>query len=40
MNWLDIARIESGRMEIQWRLASIPDIIQRVFDTLAVKPTG
>jgi len=34
---LDISRIESGRMEIQWRLVSAPDIVQRVFDTLSVK---
>jgi signal transduction histidine kinase len=37
---LDIARIESGRMEIQWRLVSVPEIVQRVFDTLAVKSNG
>ena len=34
---LDISRIESGRMEIQWARASVPEIVQRVFDTLSVK---
>src|SRR5262249_3582090 len=34
---LDISRIESGRMEIQWQLASVPDIVQHVFDTLSIK---
>jgi signal transduction histidine kinase len=34
---LDISRIESGRMEIQWRRVELPDIVQRVFDTLSVK---
>ena len=39
---LDISRIESGRMDMQWRLVSVPEIVQRVFDTLAVKagPVG
>jgi signal transduction histidine kinase len=34
---LDIARIESGRMDIQWKLVSVPETTQRVFDALAVK---
>jgi signal transduction histidine kinase len=34
---LDISRIESGRMEIQWRQVSVADIVQRVFDMLEVK---
>ncbi|PYI84699.1 MAG: hypothetical protein DME26_12835, partial [Verrucomicrobia bacterium] len=34
---LDISRIESGGMQIQWRPVVLPDIVQRVFDTLAVK---
>jgi signal transduction histidine kinase len=34
---LDISRIESGRMEIQWKLSSLPEIVQHVFETLAVK---
>src|ERR1019366_5083520 len=34
---LDISRIESGRMEIQWRHLSLPEVVQRVFDTLSVK---
>jgi len=34
---LDISRIESGRMEIQWRPVTIPVVVQRVFDTLSVK---
>src|SRR5207245_5853308 len=34
---LDISRIESGRMEIQWRLVDVPALVQRVFDKLAVK---
>ena len=34
---LDISRIESGRMEIQWRLVSVPEIVERVFKTLSVK---
>jgi len=33
---LDISRIESGRMEILWRLVSVPEIVQRVFKTLSV----
>src|SRR4029077_6928097 len=34
---LDISRIESGRMEIQWRPVAVPAVVQRVFDTLSVK---
>lgn len=34
---LDISRIESGRMEIQWRRVTLPAVVQRVFDTLSVK---
>jgi signal transduction histidine kinase len=34
---LDISRIESGRMDIQWRSISVPEVIQRVFDTLRLK---
>src|SRR5262249_18104000 len=37
---LDISRIESGRMEIQWRRLVIPSIVQHVFDTLSVKAAG
>ena len=37
---LDISRIESGRMEIQWRRVSVPDIVQHVFDTLSVKASS
>src|ERR1017187_4309331 len=34
---LDISRIESGGMAIQWRQVSVPGIVQRAFDTLSVK---
>ncbi len=34
---LDISRIESGRMEILWRLVSVPEIVDRVFKTLSGK---
>jgi len=34
---LDISRIESGRMEIQWGQVAVPEIVQRVFSTLSVK---
>ncbi len=34
---LDISRIESGRMEIQWRLVSVQEVVERVFSTLSVK---
>jgi len=34
---LDISRIESGRMDIQWRSVSVKEVVQRVFDTLSVK---
>jgi signal transduction histidine kinase len=34
---LDISRIESGRMEIQWRRLALPGIVHRVFETLSVK---
>ncbi len=34
---LDISRIESGRMEIQWRHLNLPSIVQHVFDTLSVR---
>jgi signal transduction histidine kinase len=37
---LDISRIESGRMEIQWRRVSAAETVQRVFDTLMVKANG
>lgn len=37
---LDISRIESGRMEIQWRRIAVPQIVQRVYDTLSVKATN
>jgi signal transduction histidine kinase len=34
---LDISRIESGRIDIQWDTVSLPKIVQRVFDTLSIK---
>lgn len=34
---LDISRIESGRIDIQWNLVSLPRVVQRVFDTLTIK---
>src|SRR5437879_7799206 len=34
---LDISRIESGRMEIQWCRIAVPEIVRRVFDPLSVK---
>lgn len=34
---LDISRIESGRIEVQWQELSVPRIVQRVFDTLTIK---
>jgi two-component system, sensor histidine kinase and response regulator len=34
---LDISRIESGRIDIQWQNVSLPALVQRVFDTLAMK---
>ena len=37
---LDISRIESGRMEIQWRLVSAAETVQHVYDTLALKANG
>jgi len=37
---LDISRIESGRMEFQWSLVSVSDIVQRVFNTLSVKASS
>src|SRR5882672_2491482 len=37
---LDISRIESGRMEIQWRRLGLPNIVQRVFETLSVKASA
>jgi signal transduction histidine kinase len=34
---LDISRIESGRIDILWKRVSVPQIVQRVFATLAIK---
>ncbi len=34
---LDISRIESGRIDIQWQNVAMPDVVQRVFDTLTMK---
>jgi two-component system, sensor histidine kinase and response regulator len=34
---LDISRIESGRIDILWQRIQLPQIVQRVFDTLAMK---
>jgi len=34
---LDISRIESGRVDIQWSPVSVPTLVRRVFDTLAIK---
>jgi len=34
---LDISRIESGRIEMQWQPVSVPRIVQRVFDTLTIR---
>jgi signal transduction histidine kinase len=34
---LDISRIESGHMDMQWSTISIPTLVQRVFDTFAIK---
>ena len=38
---LDISRIESGKVEMQWRKVSVPAIVQKVFDALSMnKPAG
>lgn len=34
---LDISRIESGRIDIHWQVSSVPQIVQRVFDTMAMR---
>lgn len=34
---LDISKIESGRVDIQWAPVSLPAVTQRVFDTLTLK---
>jgi len=34
---LDISRIESGRIDIQWSTVVVPDLVQRVFETLSMK---
>ena len=35
---LDISRIESGRIDTKWQLVSLPQLVQRVVDTMAHKP--
>jgi signal transduction histidine kinase len=37
---LDISRIESGRIDILWRAVPLPQLVQRVFDTLAIRAGG
>lgn len=34
---LDISRIESGRIDIHWQVTSLPQVVQRVFDTLTIR---
>lgn len=37
---LDISRIESGHLDLQWGTLSLPSLVQRVFDTLTIKAGG